>query len=229
MEFIGWTVEAFHLYKPLIPLLNGIADRQNVDTIFDLCSGTGNPVIYLTEHSKIKKATLSDFYPQEVVLPRHINYLPNSIDAKQPDVPQRHIATMFNAFHHFNGEEQTQILSTLIANEIPFCIVEILNPNPLDFVKIFLTTTVGQLLVAPLVKPFSWMRLLFTYLIPINLITITYDGLISVLKSASLKEYQQLINSMDTRKFRLKTHPIKAGWGSRLTVITGEVKIGTND
>jgi hypothetical protein len=51
--------------------------------------------------------------------------------------------------------------------------------------KIIFTTTIGQIILTPFVKPFSWMRLVFTYIIPINLFTITWDGVVSVLKSES--------------------------------------------
>jgi hypothetical protein len=58
-------------------------------------------------------------------------------------------------------------------------------------------TTIGVLLFSPFIKPFSWQRLFFTYIIPINIITISFDGIISVLKSRSFNAYKKLYSGVN--------------------------------
>jgi len=71
-----------------------------------------------------------------------------------------------------------------------------------------LTTTIGCLLLTIFIKPFSLIRLLFTYILPVNILTITYDGMISVLKSRSLKQYQTLLNNPNNP---MKIYKLKDG------------------
>lgn len=88
---------------------------------------------------------------------------------------------MFNAFHHFTPEQQKHLVQLHASRGL--LVFEVLQPTLLTFLKILFTTTIGQLLLAPFVRPFRWERILFTYILPINLIIIPWDGLVSVLRS----------------------------------------------
>jgi len=103
--------------------------------------------------------------------------------------------TMFNAFHHLNAGEQDQSVRGLRDKEASAYFVEILEPTLSCGVKVFLGTTLGVLLLMPFVKPFSLGRLFFTYLVPINMITITWDGMLSVARSKSYTYYEKLFGS----------------------------------
>jgi hypothetical protein len=48
------------------------------------------------------------------------------------------------------------------------------------------------LVFTPFIRPLSLRRIFFTYILPVNLITITYDGIISVLKSRTADQYRSL-------------------------------------
>jgi hypothetical protein len=112
-----------------------------------------------------------------------------AVDALAPeDLPDGPV-TFFNAFHHFTAEQQLAIVRTLAGRGV--FVFEVLQPNAFVFLKILFTTTIGQLLLTPFVRPFRWSRLFFTYVLPINLVTVPWDGLVSVLRvdtAATLKE-----------------------------------------
>jgi hypothetical protein len=84
--------------------------------------------------------------------------------------------------------------------------VEILQPTVFCLLKIFFTTSIGSLLLTPFILPFSLRRLFFTYIIPVNILTISLDGILSVLKSRSVKQYQNLFanNGNAIKIYRLK-------------------------
>ena len=90
---------------------------------------------------------------------------------------------MFNAFHHFNDMEKKQIIEKMIATKRPFLFAEILQP---------------------FVKPFSLKRLLFTYFIPLNMITVLWDGIVSVIRAIPFSVLQQLAESVDSTSFEIK-------------------------
>lgn len=189
LEYIGWLVGFLRVYQPLLPLLEQLGRNQN--RIHDLCSGSGGPAIWLSGHLK-NPWTLSDVYPAS---PQHLGdqifYLQDSVDVLSLKTDPEVIYTMFNAFHHFTNEQQGQILRKLSHSR--FVIAEILKPSPVDFIKIFCTTTLLQVLCAPFIKPFSFRRLIYTWILPINLITVTWDGLVSVLRSLPESRYRSFV------------------------------------
>lgn len=224
MQFIGWVVYHFHIYKGLIPHIQNLSSLANSRHIYDLCSGTGDPVLYIMKHAAFEEAVLTDKFPQQVHLPNGTRYDERSIDALQVDLPPKSILTMFNAFHHFDEVEQFRFLQRLVDHKQAFCLVEILQPTPWDVIKIAFTTTIGQLILAPFIRPFSWTRLLFTYLLPINLVTVTYDGIVSVLKSGSVSYYRAMIQNLVDEHFHLEVSSLRSSWGSRLVVLSGYSK-----
>jgi hypothetical protein len=114
--------------------------------------------------------------------------------------------TMFNAFHHFKDKEKVKIVQEIQNSGSTAFIVEILEPTIFCLLKIFFTTTIGSLVLTPFIRPFSLKRLFFTYILPVNILTITFDGIVSVLKSRSVKQYQDLFanNEHAIKIFRIK-------------------------
>jgi hypothetical protein len=214
MEYIGWLVVALRLYRPLVPIATALLRTQGDDTITDLCSGSGMPATYIASKADISTVTMTDLYPQD--------------DATHLDVMQldeynlRGLVTLFNAFHHFDQEEQAGILAAIARQGQPAMIVEILQPTILQYLQILVGTTIGQLLTAPFVTPFRWSRLVLTYLLPINLVTVAYDGLVSVYKSKSEEAYQSLATTASTDDYRWSATAIKSSYWTTLTLLKGE-------
>jgi hypothetical protein len=184
VEFIGWLVDRFGIYAPVVPLLGAAVARTGSARVTDLGSGSGGPIHFLARRSELSHVEflLTDRFPtrSNAALPG-VAWHPEPVDALAADLPGDGLLTLFNAFHHFTPEQQRQLVRSHAARGV--LIFEVLQPTVFAFLKILFTTTLGQLLLAPFVRPFRWERLLFTYLLPINLITIPWDGLVSVMRS----------------------------------------------
>lgn len=128
---------------------------------------------------------------------------------------------MFNAFHHFSTAQQKEVVQNMALNGAPFLIAEILEPGLLNVIKIFFTGTVIQLLTAPFVRPFSTGRLLFTYLIPVNLFTVVYDGIISVMRSKTAAQYQNELQGVSTGLYNITVSRVN-NWKGNIVCIKGE-------
>jgi len=194
MDFIGFVVTKFNFYAVFIEHLQ----KQNIeqDTMYDLCSGSGEPALSIYHKSKcFKKLLLSDKFPSSA----NIQFS----DVLQMDFQKDNCYTMFNAFHHFEDKEKIQIITKLKVAGAKAYFVEILEPSLLFLLKVTALTLVANLFITPFIRPFSFTRIFFTYIIPINLFTITYDGIISVLKSRSIKQYQKLLPD-DVSVYHLK-------------------------
>lgn len=209
MDFIGFMVKKVGLYPPLFIKL-----QISQDTIYDLCSGSGGPAHTLS-HIAQKRLVLSDKYPQDPLKVKQVDVLLHKFT---PD----YYYTMFNAFHHFDTPQQDLILSSLVDSRSEFLIVEILRPTLVDFIKILITTTLGQVVFTPFIRPFSLMRIICTYLVPINLITITIDGLISVVNSKSKAQYEQQINELGLKDNGINISLISTSKVNKVIVISNK-------
>lgn len=191
-DYIGYVVKTFSIYNPFIDLLK--THQKEGNNMFDLCSGSGEPAISIYQKSKMfKTLTLSDKYPNQLhIKDETITYISESIDALKYQFNIDSVYTMFNAIHHFDDEQKTEIIKRIqIKNHSAYC-VEILQPTLKCFIQVLFASTIGVLVLTPFIQPFNLKRLFFTYIIPINVFTIAYDGCVSVLKSRSAKQYRKL-------------------------------------
>lgn len=202
VDYIGWLVAAFKVYEKPAEILAQKLAELNKSELVDLASGNGDPAQFVAERIQDKNLTylLTDRYPSfgKITDPR-IRVQTSSFDVLNEHAKPTCFYTMFNAFHHFDKSQQLELMKNY--GKSGFMVFEILRPTFFDFIKILITTTILQLIFAPFVKPFSLLRMLFTYIIPINLITITYDGLVSVLKSLSKNHYLELMKNLDTENY----------------------------
>ena len=221
-EFIGSFVQWFNIYRPLLPEISQMLKSSRTGSVQDLCSGSGLPAIYIQRQLNEKyQLSLSDKYPPVSFKNQAtLNYLAQSTDLLVFEPTSDSLYTMFNSFHHFSPIEQQVIIRKMVMAKSSFIIAEILEPGIFNGLKIFFTTTILQLMLTPFVQPFSLQRLLFTYLIPVNLITVTYDGIISVVKSATLQQYRKRFEKEGHKEFEVSVHKI-CNWKGGIIYIKG--------
>lgn len=204
-DYIGFVVAKFNIYNVFVDYLN--EHPLKTKKMFDLCAGSGEPAISIFKKTNnFQELILSDKFPRtDFTNQTNIMYADESIDVHTISFEEDVTYTLFNAFHHFADEVKIEMLEKCKAAKSNLFIVEILEPSLLFYLKVLVLTTFGVLLFNPFVKPFSWKRLIFTYILPINLLTITIDGMISVYKSRRLKKYQTLFSKLTNVKvFNLK-------------------------
>ncbi len=190
-EFIGFVVVRFNVYRAFIKYIRSLSPP--LQPMIDLCSGSGEPAIHIFKKSNcFSHLILSDKFPNRLFNADKISYVPNSMDVLEMEFHSGVCYTMFNAFHHFNDEDKLKIAQKIIASGSQSFFVEILEPNIVCLLKVLFITTVGNLLLTPFIRPFSFTRIFFTYIIPVNIFTITYDGIVSVFKSRTIKQYRKL-------------------------------------
>ncbi|HCS19284.1 MAG TPA: hypothetical protein DIW47_01770 [Bacteroidetes bacterium] len=204
-EFIGFVVARFHVYEGFVQHLKTL--NLPLQPMTDLCSGSGEPAISIFRKSGcFSQLFLSDKYPN--ALPFKDGNTVHTIlqsDVLEMEFQSGTCYTMFNAFHHFTDEDKIKIVQKMQFSGSRAFLVEVLEPTPFCLLKVFVTGTLGSLLLTPLIFPFSLRRLFFTYVFPVNILTITFDGVVSVYKSRSVKHYQKLFTGLGEtiKTFRL--------------------------
>jgi hypothetical protein len=222
VDFIGSVVRWFGVYQPLVAVLQQLLQQSKVCQITDCCSGSGGPAIFLHQRlNGMVQTVLTDKFPQPLTsqVPG-VRYKSTSTNVLNLQPAAEQLYTMHNAFHHFSTAEQKKILQQFAHNSSSFLIAEILQPDMPTFLQVLFTSTIGQLLLAPFVKPFSLARLLFTYLLPVNIITVTYDGIISVFKSKTASQYSKLTVGINTPGYAITVSTLKSN-SAQIVYITG--------
>jgi hypothetical protein len=197
MEFIGFMVYQLGFYKSVAQMISNDIKKYKVMRIHDLCSGSGLPAIYIKkEIQDINVETiLSDKYPQQIAVTDGVTYLDQSLDFFNMEMDSDTYYTMYNAYHHFEPDDQQKIVQKALDNHTNLLIVEIIQPTLLNFVSVTVASTIGVWFFCPWIRPFDWRRIVFTYIIPVNVLTVLIDGIITILKSKTVRQYRQFFES----------------------------------
>lgn len=209
----AWTFPLpFGSYKspaalPAEDLCGHLTDGEHA---VDVCSGGGGPVAtvqkLLARQGINVRWTLTDLFPNETAFQllckdnSELNYVVESVDATSCEL--KGFRTMFASFHHFPPELGVRLLADAVSKDQPIGIFEF-QKNSLAACLLFaIQLPIFSLLGTPFLRPFSYRRLFFTYIIPIVPFTLTVDGIISCLRTYSEGEFRELVGQADpTSKF----------------------------
>lgn len=206
MEFLSFTAKHLPLYDPIAPIILNLQKCCKITSWTDACSGAGGPVIRLHKKCNCSVSTLlTDVFPQPNSIQQNniIKYHSTPINIIHDNLPQQGFVTLFNSFHHFTFEQQSAIIHQFRQEKRPFLVAELLEPNLLSLLSVMFITTVGQWLLVPFMYPFRWERLFFTYIIPIHLITVLWDGIVSVFRSPSKKHWKKLTYKLSSTDYEV--------------------------
>ena len=76
-------------------------------------------------------------------------------------------------------------------------------------------------LVVPFIRPFSWQRLLWTYLIPAGVVFGLWDGLASCLRTYSPQELRDLTADLGDGGYRWEVGRVRSLGACRITYLLG--------
>ncbi len=202
-------------HKNLIPLFARALQHAGTTEIVDLCSGGTGPWLRLQEHFKQAGLTVSvkltDKYPDPEAVQRWggaaqqgIEYLVEPVDAMSVPPQLKGMRTLFEGFHHFKPEQARAILQDAVEKRTAIGIVEASLKPPLGFFLLLLaplTTILGYFLMTPFIKPRTFSRFLWTYLLPIVPLTTCWDGIVSLLRVYSPRMLRELTGSLQSQNY----------------------------
>ncbi len=210
-DYLQFIQERFQLHRPMLPLVEKALRRSGVRRIVDLGSGGGGPITGI--HAALQDAgepvaiTLTDLYPNRSALERiashsggAIDWVESPIDARAVPCELRGLRTMFNAFHHFAPRDGRKILADAVRARAPIAVLEISHRSVGQVLSILLGPLV-VLAVTPLIRPFTWRRLLLTYLFPAVPTICLWDGVVSQLRAYTAAELAGLAREVDAESY----------------------------
>jgi hypothetical protein len=193
----------------LAPKLEATLAACGEKRIVDLCSGGAGPVAaivdVLARRGVEVHALLTDFYPNEGSLARvcarsagRIDWLSESVDARHVPRELAGVRTIFNALHHFRPDAVRGILADAAEAGRPIAIFEVIGREPAPLIGVLFAPLFFALSL-PFLRPFQWLWIPFTYLVPILPLFVLWDGVVSCFRIYSPRELRALVDSLEPR------------------------------
>jgi len=209
------------MYKPILPILEKGLKKSGTNQIVDLGSGGGGGLIWLNSELKTVfphlKIILTDFYPNlpafkfTKMKASNFEYLKESVDARNVPMELKGLRTQFLSFHHFKPEDAKLILQNAIDSNSSIAIFEA-QERSLPSIVAMLFSPLSVFFTTPFIRPFKVGRIIFTYLLPIVPLFVLWDGIVSALRTYSLKEMNELVESLNgTGNYDWEIDKVKSG------------------
>lgn len=231
-DYLRFVVSRFELYGPIISLLKNVMQKTNCRRIVDLGSGSSGPMDFILrkmtagENNSIE-VILTDKFPNlsaleriKVSSPANIEFLEIPVDARRVPESLTGFRTLFNAFHHFKPQDARSILRDAEQKREGIGVFELAGRAPFTLLLIMLMP-LFVLLLTPLIRPFTWQRLLYTYLVPVVPIIAVWDGMVSNLRVYSPKQLRELISDVHDPTYHWDIGKIRSPIGTNITYLIG--------
>ncbi|MEQ6124502.1 hypothetical protein AAON49_09895 [Pseudotenacibaculum sp. MALMAid0570] len=220
-DFLQFLSNKTKMYKPIVPVLKKALEKSNTTQVIDLGSGGGGGLIWLNSEL-IKdipdlRITLTDFYPNLSAFKytkkqaKNFEFVETSVDARNVPPELKGLRTQFLSLHHFKPNDAKLILQNAIDTGNSIAVFEA-QERSIHSIIAMLFSPISVLLTTPFIRPFKFGRILFTYLIPIVPLFVLWDGIVSSLRTYSVKEMNTLVESLnETEKYDWKINKVKSG------------------
>ena len=207
-DYLQFVEDRLRFHEPVIPVLTDLLARAETDRLIDLCSGGVGPWLGLERDLRGAgvpvQVTLTDKYPHLQAFQRaadasggRIDHSVAPIDAMDVPADLSGVRTLFNSFHHFRPSAARRVLQNAVDAKQPIAIFEIPDRTLFSLLSILLFSPLAVLFSTPLIRPFRWKRLLFTYPVPAVPFTCVWDGTVSQLRAYTTEELLELGRSVD--------------------------------
>jgi hypothetical protein len=183
-----------------------------------LC-GSGVPGIEIVLTDKYPHVTAWASLSEAAEFPVSFEAIP--VDALEVPDHLPGFRTLFTSFHHFAPEEARRILQNAVAKDQGIGIFEYTERTWWLWTAPVLMIPLVVWVCTPFVRPFSWRRLLWTYLLPVVPVAALWDGFVSCLRSYTVEELRSLVEGLGGASYQWETGRVRSRGLSRVTYAIG--------
>ena len=205
-EFLQFLSNKTKLYKPIVPILQKGLEKSGTNQIVDLGSGGGGGLLWLNQElqktNSDLKILLTDFHPNKRAFEytakqaQNFSYVDESVDARNAPTTIKGLRTMFLSLHHFRPDDAKAILQNAVDNNSSIAVFEAQERSFGSILAMFFSP-ISVLFTTPFIRPFKLGRIIFTYLIPLIPLFVWWDGIVSSLRTYSVKEMEALVGQLN--------------------------------
>ncbi len=233
-DFLQFLSNKTKMYQPIIPVVKTALEKSGTNQIIDLGSGGGGGLIWLNSELQKEipdlKILLTDFFPNISAFEytktqaSNFEYQSTPVDARNVPEELKGLRTQFLSLHHFKPNDAKQILQNVVNTNSSIAIFEA-QERSIPSILAMLFSPISVLFTAPFIRPFKIGRLIFTYLIPIVPLFVLWDGIVSSLRTYSIKEMKELVANLDGKeKYEWEINKVKSGPGVVLYLVGTPIK-----
>ena len=203
-DYLAEMTDRTRPYAVAAAPLEAVLAKAPVPTVLDLCSGAGGPWPQLfpdlAADCPLFQLELSDAFPNPEALQRfppdaRVSYRREPLRATECPPGDRAVRTIFSGFHHFRPADARRILAQAAASRAPIAIFEATHRSAKALVAM-LIVPLAVLLLTPVIRPFRWWRVVFTYLVPVLPLAAWWDGVVSCCRTYRPKELETMTLSL---------------------------------
>jgi hypothetical protein len=228
---LQYGMSLFNAYAPVAPLIQSLVDATATPSIVDVCSGGGGPWLELSRSIQTDggalRISLTDKYPNLRALEclsgasrGRIKFRCDSVDAMKVPADLAGIRTIFSSFHHFPPHEAATVLGDAVAARRGVGIFEITTRAPWAVALMFPWALLA-FLYTPMIRPFRWSRLFWTYLFPVIPIVLLFDGVVSCLRSYRPSELLEIAQALAGPEYNWEAGELSGAAGMPITYLIG--------
>ncbi|MBI3406723.1 MAG: class I SAM-dependent methyltransferase [Acidobacteria bacterium] len=212
-DLLLYTAERFHPYDNALPRLKQALAESDCHELVDLCSGGAGPLLRIERRLEREedwpvRVTLTDKYPNLEAFRRaaaqsggKIGFVESPVDAMNVPPELNGFRTLFTSFHHFPPEAAKKILADAARKGVGIGVFEITQRRAWMILATPAFPLLALLLTA-FIRPFTWRRFLWTYVIPVMPVIASWDGMISNLRSYSPAELGELVREIPAENYK---------------------------
>ena len=222
-DFLQFLANKTKMYQPVISILQKGIEKDGHSQIIDLASGGGGGLLWLNGELKKTypqlKVLLTDYYPNKDAFKYtkqnadNFEYIDRPIDARAVPAELKGLRTQFLSLHHFKPGDAKMILQNAVNSKSSIAIFEAQERSFPSLLAMFFSP-LTVLFTTPFIRPFKIGRIIFTYLIPIVPLFVWWDGIVSALRTYSVKEMEALVSGVENKDdFDWEIGRLKSGPG----------------
>ncbi len=206
-EYIQAAESLFDTVSPIVERVSAVLRQTGHGHIVDLCSGSGGPVLRLLDHleghSQPIRAILTDRYPQvsgwKELSARsggRVSYVEEPVQATAVPPGLHGLRTLFDGLHHLRPDEVRAVLASAVEAGMPILALETTQRSWSSLASMVLVPA-AVWSITPAIRPWSLRRFAATYVVPVVPTVMTWDGVVSTLRTYTLEELQDFAQDLD--------------------------------
>jgi hypothetical protein len=217
-DAIALVARLFNSYRWAMPVLAEALTRSGDTALLDLGSGSGGQVLDIRRRLAAKygmdvTVILTDKYPSPHLRPSgdDVTWHAAPVDATAVPADLPGFRTLFTSFHHFPPDRARRILLDAAQNRRSIGVFEYTDRNLLRWIFPTLFTPLTLWLITPFIRPLSFRRFLFTYLLPVVPLMATWDCLVSGLRTYLPEELMEMTRDIGAEDYEWRAGKTEKG------------------
>ncbi|MBX3017709.1 MAG: hypothetical protein KF767_07470 [Bdellovibrionaceae bacterium] len=222
-EFLAEVSRRTDPYFPTRGRLRELLEVSGDAKLIVLGAGSGGGIFEtLTELPANLEIRLTDIHPPtDFIRPAdpRVTYDPRSVDARAIPPDLRGVRVFYSSFHHLDLVSAREVLAAAERDGAPIAVFEG-TPRTAQGVIASLLVLPLSLIMMPLVRPFRFSRLFWTYVIPVFPLVLTWDALASTLRTSTPTEFAKLTQGLD--RHRWESGYLRGPRGEQILFLIGQ-------